>query len=248
MNFIEIIEHHVLDHPVITFTVKNIQLSITKHLVMMFIAGLLMAILFGLIPRFNNNISRKFRILLEMFILFVRDEILVPVLGDLGRKFTPYFLTLFFFILFCNLLGMVPFGATATGNISVTGGLAVSSLVLIVYCGVKYQGLFSYIKNFVPAGVPWWIVPVLLPIEVFGLFTKAFALCIRLFANMIAGHIVILAFIGLIFLFGSVIIAPISVITDIALSLLEIFIAFLQAYIFTLLTAIFLGASVKPEH
>jgi len=159
-----------------------------------------------------------------------------------------YFLTLFFFILTCNLLGLVPWGATATGNISVTATLALTTFVLINLAGIRKQGLWHYVQSFIPHGLPFWLIPLMFVIEILGLFTKSFALCIRLFANMIAGHIVMLALISLIFIFKSIWIAPVSVAAAIGVGLLEIFVALLQAYIFTMLTALFVGAAVNPQH
>jgi F-type H+-transporting ATPase subunit a len=157
-------------------------------------------------------------------------------------------MSMFFFILFCNLLGMVPFGATATGNIAVTATLALTTLAMINISGIRHHGVGPYVKSLIPHGLPVWLVPLMFPIEVLGLLTKSFALCIRLFANMIAGHIVILAFMGLIFLFGSLLVAPVSVAAAVGMSMLELFVAFLQAYIFTLLSAIFIGGAVHPQH
>src|SRR6185295_7235407 len=114
-----------------------------------------------------------------------------------GDDYLPYFLTLFFFILICNLIGLVPWGATATGNISVTVTLALTTFCLINFAGVRKHGVIHYLQTFIPHGLPFWLVPLMFVIEILGLFTKSFALCIRLFANMIAGHIVILAFLGL---------------------------------------------------
>jgi F-type H+-transporting ATPase subunit a len=142
----------------------------------------------------------------------------------------------------------VPFGATATGNIAVTGGMALTTFLMVNILGVRELGLGHYLHTYVPPGLPFWLVPLMFVVEVLGLCTKSFALCIRLFANMIAGHIVILAFICLIFIFKSVLFAPISIAAAVGLGLLEIFIAFLQAYIFTLLTAVFVGGAVNPQH
>jgi len=187
-------------------------------------------------------------------VLFIRDDIVMPNLGKSGAAYLHYFSTLFFFILICNLLGMVPFGANATGNISVTATLALTTLVLVNYAGAKEQGVWNYIKHIVPNGVPGWIYPMLFPLEILGLFIKTFALCIRLFANMLAGHIIIFSFMGLIFIFSQIspwlglgVVAPVSVAMILFVSLLEIFVAFLQAYIFVFLTAIFTGFAMHPH-
>jgi F-type H+-transporting ATPase subunit a len=249
MDFVEILQHHLLDHKIAKLlTIGHTTIYLTTHSLMMLIAsGILLGLL--LIARGQSgSVSHGWANLFEIFIVYIRDEIVRPSLGEAGDKYLPYFLTLFFFILFCNLLGMVPFGATATGNIAVTTGMAITTFMMINILGVRENGFVHYLQTFIPHGLPFWLVPLMFVIEILGLFTKSFALCIRLFANMIAGHIVILAFIGLIFIFKSIFIAPVSVAAAVGLGLLELFVAFLQAYVFTLLTAVFVGGAVNPQH
>ena len=160
----------------------------------------------------------------------------------------PFLLTTFFFILYCNLLGLVPYSATPTGNISVTLALALISFVVTQGAGIANNGLFGHIKALVPGGMPAPLLIIMIPIEIIGLVAKPFALCIRLFANMIAGHVAILVFLGLIIMLQSLWIAPVSVVLAAALYLLEIFIGFVQAFIFTLLTALFVNMAAHPEH
>ena len=182
---------------------------------------------------------------IEVFVLFVRDEIVREHMGDYGaKKWTPYFISLFFFILFCNLIGLIPGSATATGNIAVTGGLAILSFLLIQLVGMMKQGVFAYWKNIVPMGVPWPLWVIMWPIEFFGLFTKPFALTIRLFANMTAGHVIIIVLLFMIIKFENVGIAIFSVPGAMAIYLLEIFICFIQAYIFVALSALFVGSAM----
>jgi F-type H+-transporting ATPase subunit a len=250
MDFTAILEHHLLDHAFFRLpAVLGVSLPISKHVVMMWIAGSL-AVLFFVPVAAAARAGRRNAVVgfVESFVVFIRDEIVIANMGEHGRKYTPYFLSVFFFILLCNLLGLVPYGATATGNIAVTATLALVTFAMINISGVREQGFGHYVKNLVPHGLPAWLLPLMFPIEVLGLVTKCFALCIRLFANMIAGHIVILAFLALIFLFGSVLVAPVSVAASVGMTMLEIFVAFLQAYIFTLLSAIFIGGAVHPEH
>ena len=185
--------------------------------------------------------------LMEMLILFLRDEIVIPNMGSGGIKYMPYLLTTFFFILIMNLAGLVPYGSTATGNISVTGGLAIIAFIMIQISAIRSQGLLNYLKH-LTGGVHWLLWPVMVPIEILGLFTKPFALMIRLFANMIGGHIVIISLFGLIFIFQSWFVAPIPVLFVLGINLLEIFVAFLQAYIFTMLTSLFMGLGMQTEH
>lgn len=249
MNFVGILEHHLLDHKIMTlFSVAGIPVELTKHKLMMAICAGVLLVALLIARRQAGTVNRGLANLFELFIVYIRDEIVRPNLGHAGDKYLPYFLTLFFFILGCNLIGLVPYGATATGNISVTAAMALMTFLLINIAGVRELGVVHYLQTYVPPGLPFWLMPLMFLIEVLGLFTKSFALCIRLFANMIAGHIVILAFLCLIFIFKSVLIAPVSIAAGIGLGLLELFVAFLQAYVFTLLTAVFVGAAANPQH
>jgi F-type H+-transporting ATPase subunit a len=171
----------------------------------------------------------------------------MPNIGHGGERYVPFVATLFFFILTANLLGLLPWGTSATGNISVTAALAVLSLIVIEVSGMRALGPKGYLGTivYIPHGLPKWMVPIMAlimtPVELLGKLAKPFALAIRLFANMTAGHVVILAIIGLIFLFGSYAIAVGPVLMAVALMFLELFVAFLQAYIFALLTSVFIG-------
>jgi len=257
MDFKGLLEHHILDHIFFVWPIlPGVSIAITKHLVMMWIAGalILLVSLWGL--HGQTLLSRRVRSALEAGTVFIRDQVVLPSMGEGGRKYLSYFLSLFFFILVCNLLGLVPYGATATGNIAVTATLALCTFFLIHLAGIREQGLGHYVKSIVPSGLPKWLIPLMFPIELIGFLTKTFALTIRLFANMIAGHIVVLAFLALIFLFGDInqwialgITAPFSIALALFISLLELLIvAPLQAYIFTFLTALFVGAAMHPEH
>ncbi len=253
MGLKEILEHHIVDHVWAWAALGPLRLPFSKHLLMMGIAALILLVVFPFIIRSRSAALAPFRAMIEIVVLFLRDEVVVPNLGHKGAAYMGYFSTLFFFILLLNLIGLVPFGATATGNLAVTAGLALTTFALINFAGIKEQGPVKYFAHIVPKGVPGWLYPLLFPIEIIGLVTKAFALCIRLFANMIAGHIVILAFISFIFIFGSLnalvgfAVAPVSVGLVLFTLLLELFVAFLQAYVFTFLTAIFTGAAMHPH-
>jgi len=254
MELKEILEHHIIDHIYRWVNLFGFNLPISKHLLMIIITSLILVLLFPLIINSKSRILSPFKSMIEIIAIFIRDEIVMPNLGHNGLKYMPYFLTLFFFILIMNLLGFIPFAATATGNIAVTLALSITSFFLINISGIREHGFFKYFAHMVPNGVPKWLYPIMFPIEIIGLFTKSFALAIRLFANMIAGHIVILVFISFIFIFGSInlylglfITAPISVLLVLFISLLELFVAFLQAYVFTFLTAIFTGAAMHPH-
>jgi F-type H+-transporting ATPase subunit a len=158
-------------------------------------------------------------------------------------------LTLFFFILTCNLMGLIPGTYTATGNINVTAALAMMTLVMMIVAGMIVQGPIGYFKHMVPAGTPMVLAPLLIVIEVISTFVKPIALTIRLGANMSAGHIVILVMLGFLFVFKSILVGLLlSVPLAVAISLLEMIVAFIQAYVFTLLTALFIGMVVHPAH
>jgi F-type H+-transporting ATPase subunit a len=196
----------------------------------------------------RQNIRREipsgFGNFLEVFITFMRDEVVLPNMGPAGMKYLPYLLTTFFFILIMNLIGLIPFGATATGNVSVTAGLAIVAFFMIQAAAIRAQGLKHYVAH-LTGGVHWLLWPIMIPIEILGLFTKPFALCIRLFANMTGGHIVIVALFGLIFIFKSYLIAVGPFGFVLGIMLLELFVAFLQAYIFTMLTSLFMGLGMQ---
>jgi F-type H+-transporting ATPase subunit a len=185
---------------------------------------------------------------LEPVVLFIRDDIAIPNLGEHKyERYMPYLLSAFFFILINNLFGLIPFpppfGANVTGNIAVTFVLAFFTFIIIQFSGNK-----AYWKHiFAAPGVPFWLLPVMIPVELIGIISKPFALMIRLFANMTAGHIVVLSLICLIFIFDSLAIAPLSIFFVIFMDCLELLVAFLQAYIFTLLSALFIGMAM-PEH
>jgi len=254
--------HHVMDGKEIELpflgyvhipqlpSVFGIDITPTKHVVFMWIAAILVFITLYFVARGYKTslVPKRLANFFEVFIIFVRDEIAEPTLGKAYKSFLPFLLTLFFFILFGNFLGLIPFSATFTSNIAVTATLAIISFLMIQLGGIKHNGFFGYFKGLVPHGIPMWLLPLMIPVEILGLFTKPFALAIRLFANMIAGHTVILALIGLIFFMGTIFIAPVSVAFAVFIYLLEILVALIQAYIFTMLTSLFIGMAVHQEH
>jgi F-type H+-transporting ATPase subunit a len=229
----------------------EIDLSPTKHVFFMWLAGLFLVLLFGLMARRRQGPDKAPRGLasgLEAMILFVRDELALKNIGPEGARFTPYLLTTFFFILVCNLMGLVPGGSTATGNINVTGGLALLAFLMIQGGGIRQNGLTAHIKNLVPHGLPLMVLPIMIVIEVISVFVKPFALAIRLFANMTGGHVALLALLCFAFIMKSVVAGVMALPFALFIYLLEIFVAFLQAYIFTMLTSLFIGMTVHPQH
>lgn len=237
----------------------SLDISPTRHVVMLWIAALLCIVTTLLALRAHNRKTREGRAPsgfgngLEALVLYLRNEVVLPNVGAHGNAYVPYLLTLFFFILFANLLGLVPYGATATGNISVTATLAIVTFIVIELAGMKAQGK-AYINTIVfwphDMSLPMklFISPILTPIELIGKFTKPFALAIRLFANMVSGHVVLLALISLIFTFATWILVPVPIAMALSISLLELFVAFLQAFIFTLLSSVFIGLIREGAH
>ncbi len=238
--------HIDLPHiPPITIGGITIDLSITKHVVFLWIAALIVFAAVFAAARSNtrNSVPRGLGNMIEILIVFVRDEIVIPNMGQGGVRYLPYLLTTFFYILIMNLFGLVPYGSSATGNVSVTGGLALVAFIMIQLSAIRSQGFGHYLAH-LTGGVPLWLTPIMIPIEILGLFTKPFALCIRLFANMTGGHLVLVSLLGLIFLFESYAVGVVTVAFLVALNLLEILVAFIQAYVFTMLTAIFMGFGI----
>jgi F-type H+-transporting ATPase subunit a len=238
---------------------RTIDFGPTKHVVFLFISALLVALVVILAARAHvrstEEIGRPhgFAAGLEAVILYLRNEIFLPVLGGHGgERYIPYVLSLFFFILFCNLFGLVPYGSTATGNISVTATLAIMTFIVVEIAGMRalgrgYIGTIIYWPHDMPLLLKLPLTLVMTPVEIIGKFTKPFALTIRLFANMIAGHVIILALIGLIFMFGwAVALAAIPM--ALFIMFLEILVAFIQAFIFALLASVFIGQIRAAHH
>ncbi|MDO8500837.1 MAG: F0F1 ATP synthase subunit A [Gemmatimonadaceae bacterium] len=237
----------------------TLDLSPTKHVVMLLVAATLCLVTLLLAARAHKRqhaaVGRPkgFANGIEALVLYIRQEVILPNVGHHGEAYAPFVLTLFFFILFANLLGLIPYGSTATGNISVTATLAIITFFVIELAGMRTLGK-GYVKTIVywPSDQPFimkvLLTPLMTPIELIGKITKPFALAIRLFANMTAGHIVVLALIGLIFTFGSYALAPLPLMMALAIMVLEVFIAFLQAYVFALLASVFIGLIREGAH
>ncbi|RME74882.1 MAG: ATP synthase F0 subunit A [Planctomycetota bacterium] len=248
--------HHIVDsHSIEIFSWKldlphieifGIDMSITKHVFFMWIAAAVMTSIFIIITRKEHMVPRGLRNLFEAMAVFIRDFVAKPYLKEDTDRFLPYIWTVFFFIMFCNLMGLIPFGATPTGNIAVTGTLALCTLVLCQVTAIIRHGK-HYLHALVPP-VQWWLWPMMFVIEVSGWMAKTMALAIRLFANMVGGHIVLLGFLSLTFIFKSYAVGTASVAVCTALYCLEIFVALLQAFVFTFLTAVFLGIMLHPDH
>jgi len=279
------------EHPLIHLpTVMGIDLSVTKHVLMLWlVAALLFLLVTWLVRRYIKQPADRLvpsgaMTGLEMTVEFVRDAIVLPNVGKKWvRTWTPLILTFFFFILFANLIGLVPIfdvialaqhgflhlseesflvrvihgGTTATGNYNVTAALATVTFLAIIVAGARAHGFFKHWANMVPKGLPWPIYFILIPIEIMGMFVRPFALTMRLAANMTGGHIALLAILSFVFIFaemfghavagvgvGLVLSLPLAV----GISALEIIVVLVQAYVFTLLTAVFIGMAIHAHH
>jgi len=230
----------------------------TKHVMFMGIAALLTILTLSMGGALASRAERgrtagKRHNLIEALVLFIRGEVVMPNIGHGGEKFVPFIATLFFFILFCNLLGLIPYGSTATASISVTAALAVITAIVVEIGGLIAVGPRQYLGTifFVPKGMHpaagWLMALALSPIELAGKIARPFALTIRLMANMTAGHIVLLAIISLIFVFKSWALVAFPLFMGVAISFLELFVAFLQAFIFAMLASVFIGM-VRHAH
>lgn len=236
----------------------SLQLSPSKHVVMLLIAAFLCIVLLVGAARAHVRYTREIgrpkgaATGIEAMTLYLRNEVILPNVGHHGNAYVPYLLSVFFFILFANLLGLIPYGSTATGNVSVTGMMAIVSFIVIEISGMRalgkdYLSTLFYWNKELPLVVRIPLFLIMSPVEMLGKLTKPFALAIRLLANMTAGHIVVLAFIGLIFTFKSLA-SGAPLLMALGIMLLELFVGFLQAFIFTLLTAVFIGQIREAHH
>jgi F-type H+-transporting ATPase subunit a len=244
------IMHHVKDsNGMMLFPGVSISFPehVSMHGLMMVLSAFIVLVTFGFIYRKKAEVPSGFTNLLEAFVSFIRDDIAIAYLGpNDGRKMAPLFCSFFFFIMTMNLVGLIPGLGAATSNIWVTGALATITFFFMVFGAIYRTGLLGFFKGFIPPGIPWWVLILLLPIELLGLLIKTGALAIRLAANMLAGHMVLFNLVGLVIIFGYL--ASPSLLIALGIYLLEVFIALLQAYIFTLLSAIFIGQRYHPEH
>jgi F-type H+-transporting ATPase subunit a len=264
---------HVIDHPTLEIPslwgpkyewvvdLPNIAgFQITRFMVMeLIVAALMIGIMIPSVRHIARTPYSKgiFANMIEVVLLFIRDQVARPSIGGHGAdRFLPFLWTIFFFILFSNLLGLLPVCASATGNVNVTGPLALMTLVLVLWTGMREQGIVGYWLAIVPhMDVPWWLKPplwiLMFIIEVSGLLIRHFVLCVRLFANMFGGHVVLSAVLGFILMAWSslalYVVLPLSVGGLVALNLLELLVGFIQAYVFTYLAALFIGAALHPH-
>lgn len=252
---LEFLKHHVMSHkgapdawnlPYVHINV----LDCFRYDVVMVGVVLLLLLLIGVTVRRSygrSPVPRGFASVMEAYVLFIRNHIVYDNFGEKeGKRFVSFFCTLFIFILTANLLGLIPLFSTATGNLNVTAALALIFMVLSLGMVLKLHGLHGLKAAFVPGGIPPAMKVPMAAMEVISFIARVFALCVRLFANMMAGHMVIYAMVGMTVVFGWV--AFPAIIMAVAMYFFELFVAFLQAYVFTLLSAIFMNMMINPDH
>ncbi len=255
----------IASHTLFTFTMFGYKIEFSNHMLMIFVSAVLLCIAIPLSIRKGGLVRTGFGNFIEGVCVFIREEMARPFLHEKTDRYIGFLWTLFFFIVTLNLLGLVPFekifnllsitvgikaehiGGAATANIWVTGALAIISLFMIHFSGMKEQGVRGYIRNFAPP-VPLVLKPFVFLIEVLSTLIKPFALAIRLFANIFAGHVLLSVIIGFTVIFKNYAVAGPSILFAVVMSFIEIFVAVLQAYIFTYLTAIFISFSIAGEH
>jgi F-type H+-transporting ATPase subunit a len=258
------------DRPYASFTLLKIGtftlvVNITKHFILIGVVALLvLASMLYLARKLRKPFKKPTRLqsLFEVLIEYMRREVYEPVLGEAGRKYHLLCFTFFLFILYSNLLGMIPpfapippkgggemvwLGGAVTGNLATTLGLGLITFLVFNIQGMMSKGVVGYWRDLVPHGTPGWMVPMTLLLEVVGIFSKTLALIMRLFANMIGGHVAIIVILLLVLKFQSLAIGPVAVLVDLAISALELFVAVLQAYIFSFLSALFIGLAMRKH-
>jgi F-type H+-transporting ATPase subunit a len=228
----------------------NVDFGLSLDVIMLGLAFVLCLVLLIPAARRRNLVPiNRFAHGVEAIVLYLRDEVVKPFVGEKqSAAWTPFALTLFFFILSLNLIGLIPYMHAATGNISVTGSLALMIFVLINLFGVVHNGVIHYLKGIAPGGIPLPLLLFMYPIEVVSLVAKSGTLAVRLFANMAAGHFLIFSLLGLMAIMKTYLWAGFSLPMSVAMYGFEVFVAFLQAYVFTLLSMLFIGSAIHQDH
>ena len=253
MNLME----HLQPHMIVPLNIGGIDVSITNAVIAIWVASVLVFITMTMAGRIGRLVPKGLQNLMESLVSFSRQTLVVEILGEDGLAWFPFIATLFFFILFCNLLGLVPKMFTATSNINVTASLAVVVFLCTQGAGMLKHGIGGYCKTFVPKGMPRGplgliLIVFMVFVEFISQLARPFSLAVRLFANMTAGHLVILVFISMIFMFQGVLarifITPVSVVMAVVMMAFEIFVSVLQAFIFAILASIYISLAVHPEH
>jgi F-type H+-transporting ATPase subunit a len=239
---------HLQPYVIIPLKIAGIDVSITNAVVSIWIASILTFLLLTFAGRSERLVPKGLQNLMESMVTFLRQSLIIETIGEEGMAWFPFIGTIFFFILFCDLLGLIPKMFTPTSNINVTASLAVVVFICTQGAGIYKHGLLGYFKKFIPKGVPLWIIPLMVPIEIISQFAKPFSLAVRLFANMTAGHLVILVFLSLIIMFKSFVIAPLPLAFAVIMMAFEVFVCMIQAYIFSILAAMYIAEATHGGH
>ncbi|MCB9495270.1 MAG: F0F1 ATP synthase subunit A [Fibrobacteria bacterium] len=272
-NLSEFILHHIVDghvwHPLPGLPGITIPSPLSLHVLMLLIGAVFTFLLARTAARRVGHLpSTSIGHMVEVLLLYLRDEVARPNIGPKdGDKWVPFLATTFFLIMVLNLMGLIPVFAGATANISVTAALSLMVFVIFNAAGMVRNGPFHYVKNLIPTGVPWWVLPILAPIEIVSIFIRAFSLTIRLFANMAAGHIMILVITGLISVLSPMVmhglegalgsaagfvsiglIAPLPLAFLLFILVIKVLVCFLQAFVFTFLSSLYIGGALHQEH
>ncbi len=229
-------------------------LSINKAVIWMFIAAFVSFLVLYMAGQ-RKLVPGRYQSAMEVLLTLIREKMVLDTMGHEGLRFFPFIASLFFFIFFCNIVGIFPlahYGYTVTSNINTTATLAVLVFAVVLVTGIRKKGIGGYLKSFAPHGVPKLLLPLIFPVEIISLFAKHFALAVRLFANMLAGHTVILVFAtGASVLFGKglmTVLSPFPFVGVVGMLIFEIFVALIQAFIFAILAALYIGDSLREHH
>ena len=222
----------------------GIDLSISNGVITLWLSAILVFAFFFLVSRRLQLIPGKAQGVAEVVVQFIKNDVADQITHD-REKWIPFIIAIFSFILANNLLGLIPGVSSATSNINTTAALAIIVFLVVQIAGLAEHGIVGYFKSFIPEGIPAFILPFIIPIEIVSTIAKPFSLAVRLFANMFAGHAVMLVLISLIFMFKSYFIVPLPVLGDVIMLLFEIFVAFIQAFIFAFLTALYIATALE---
>ncbi len=237
---------HLNQKTVLPLSLGGIDLSISNGVITLWLAAALVFAFYYLVSRRLQLVPGKAQGVAEVLVLFLQSE----VAGQIGRhkeRWLPFIIAIFSFVLANNLLGLIPGVSSATANINTTAALAVIVFLVVQVAGLAEHGPIGYLKSFVPEGVPVFVIPFIVPIEIISTIAKPFSLAVRLFANMFAGHAVMLVLISLIFLFKNYFIIPLPVLGDVIMLLFEIFVAFIQSFIFAFLSALYIATALEGD-
>jgi len=251
----------VTNVPLFTFHIGSWPLVLSNHATMVLVTTALLLLAIPLSARSPKLVPRGLQNLVESVCSYLREEMARPILGHHTDRYLSFIWTIFFFVLALNLVAMIPvekiislatgrkshFGGPATANIFITGALGVISFVMTHVYGIRRHGVFHYLAQLAPP-CPMWLLPLIYPLEVVTLFVRPVTLAIRLFANIVAGHMVLATILGLIFVFQNLGVAAVSILASVALSFLELLVAFIQAYIFAFLCTLYIGLATSSEH